>query len=161
MAVMEVALPSGYTADVDALPAVTRAKEVKRIDTSEGDTNVIIYMDRITRDELCLTVPAHRNYKVANHKPVPVTVYDYYNRQQSARMFYEPTLAQSCDICEGDECGSSCNALTDGKDQNGVREKEPLQDKSAAATAFSQIMTVTHIFLFILLSSILRSKMHL
>ena len=47
MAVMEVALPSGYTADVDALPSVTRAKEVKRIDTSDGDTNVIIYMDRV------------------------------------------------------------------------------------------------------------------
>lgn len=48
MAVMEVALPSGYTADVDALPSVTRAKEVKRIDTSDGDTNVIIYMDRVS-----------------------------------------------------------------------------------------------------------------
>jgi hypothetical protein len=48
MAVMEVALPSGYTADVDALPAVTRAREVKRIDTSDGDTNVIIYMDRVS-----------------------------------------------------------------------------------------------------------------
>lgn len=47
MAVMEVALPSGYTADVDALPAISRAKEVKRIDTSDGDTNVIIYFDRV------------------------------------------------------------------------------------------------------------------
>jgi len=68
---------------------------------------------QITRDELCLTVPAHRNYKVANHKAVPVTVYDYYNRQQTARMFYEPTLARSCDICDGDECGSSCNEFHD------------------------------------------------
>jgi len=132
MAVMEVALPSGYTADVDSLPAVTRAKEVKRIDTSDGDTNVIIYMDRITRDELCLTVPAHRNYKVANHKPVPVTVYDYYNRQQSARMFYEPTLARTCDICEGDECGSSCNSLTSGGGKG--REKEELQAAGSQAS---------------------------
>lgn len=44
---MEVALPSGYTAEVEALPSITRAKEVKRIDTSDGDTNVIIYMDRV------------------------------------------------------------------------------------------------------------------
>lgn len=48
MAVMEVALPSGYTADVDALPSISRAKEVKRIDTSDGDTNVIIYFDRVS-----------------------------------------------------------------------------------------------------------------
>lgn len=47
MAVMEVDLPSGYVADVDALPSVTRAKEVKRIDTSNGDTNVVIYFDRV------------------------------------------------------------------------------------------------------------------
>ena len=58
-----------------------------------------------------MTVPAHRNYKVANHKPVPVTVYDYYDRSQTARLFYEPTRARTCDICDGDECGSSCNSL--------------------------------------------------
>lgn len=90
MAVMEVDLPSGYSADVDALPSIARAKEVKRIDTANGDTNVVIYFDRITRNEVCVTVPAHRTFKVANHKPVPVTLYDYYDRSQTARVFYEP-----------------------------------------------------------------------
>ena len=47
MAVMEVDLPSGYVADVDALTSIPRAKEVKRIDTRNGDTNVVIYFDRI------------------------------------------------------------------------------------------------------------------
>lgn len=47
MAVMEVELPSGYVADVEALPSQTRAKEIKRLDTSNGDTNVIIYFDRV------------------------------------------------------------------------------------------------------------------
>ncbi|CAM6001992.1 unnamed protein product, partial [Sphagnum balticum] len=46
MAVMEVELPSGYVADVDHLHSVTRAKEVKRIDTTNGDTNVVVYFDR-------------------------------------------------------------------------------------------------------------------
>ena len=72
-----------------------------------------MFAQQITRDELCLTVPAHRNYRVANHKPVPVTVYDYYNREQSARLFYEPYRAKTCDICEGDECGPSCNSVPD------------------------------------------------
>lgn len=35
-------------------------------------------------------------------------------------MFYEPTLAPTCKICEGDECGSSCNSVGDGK--NGDRK---------------------------------------
>lgn len=45
---MEVELPSGYVADVEALPSVTRAKEIKRIDTERGDTNVVIYFDRVS-----------------------------------------------------------------------------------------------------------------
>ncbi len=45
---MEVELPSGYVADVEALPSITRAKEIKRIDTANGDTNVVIYFDRVS-----------------------------------------------------------------------------------------------------------------
>jgi len=58
----------------------------------------------MTRDELCLTVPAHRTTKVANYKSVPVTVYDYYNRLESARMMYEPRQSQICEICTDDDC---------------------------------------------------------
>jgi len=111
MAVMEVELPSGYLADVDALPSITRAKVVKRIDTANADSTVVIYFDRMTRNEVCLTVPAHRVYKVANHKPVPVTLYDYYDRSQAHRVFYEPLRARTCDICEGDDCTEGCNIV--------------------------------------------------
>ncbi len=45
---MEVELPSGYVADVEALSSITRAKEIKRIDTAKGDTNVVIYFDRVS-----------------------------------------------------------------------------------------------------------------
>ncbi len=45
---MEVELPSGYVADVEALLSITRAKEIKRIDTANGDTNVVIYFDRVS-----------------------------------------------------------------------------------------------------------------
>ena len=44
---MEVELPSGYNADVDALPAATRAKEVKRVDTANNDGTVYVYLDRV------------------------------------------------------------------------------------------------------------------
>lgn len=49
MAVMEVELPSGYNADVDALPAATRAKEVKRVDTANNDGTVFVYFDKVYR----------------------------------------------------------------------------------------------------------------
>lgn len=109
MAVMEVELPSGYVADVEALPGLRGTKHVKRVDTNNGDTKVIIYFDKVTRDELCLTVPAHRVYMVSNNKPVPVSIYDYYNRQQAARIFYEPKPASSCDICDSDTCKQACS----------------------------------------------------
>ena len=37
-------------------------------------------------------MPAHRTHRVANNKPVPVTVYDYYDRQQTSRVLYEPRM---------------------------------------------------------------------
>lgn len=110
MAVMEVELPSGYVADVEALPGLKRTKEIKRIETAEGDTKVIIYFDKVTRNEICLTVPAHRASKVSNNRPIAVSIYDYYNRQQTARIFYEPDQASSCDICDQDTCSALCSS---------------------------------------------------
>ncbi|KAI7686937.1 Antigen -like protein [Sarcoptes scabiei] len=111
MAVMEVELPSGYNADLEALPAITRAKVVKRVETSNNDETVFVYLDRVTRDEVCITVPAHRTHHVANNKPVPVTIYDYYDRSKLSRIFYEPELVTFCDICPQEEiaCKTRCS----------------------------------------------------
>ncbi|KAG8196513.1 hypothetical protein JTE90_012327 [Oedothorax gibbosus] len=114
MAVMEVGLPSGFQADTETLPAIKKLQKVKRVETSDGDTNVVIYFDRIGGEEMCVHVPAYRNFKVANQKPVPVRVYDYYDLSKSARMFYEPKLVSLCNLCEGSDCGSGCNELSDG-----------------------------------------------
>lgn len=110
MAVVEVDLPSGFVADSEAISSLRRTKEIKRVDKSEGDTKVIIYLESVTRDEICFTIPAHRTTKVSNNKPVPVTIYDYYNRQKTARIFYEPQIASSCDICDSESCKSSCSS---------------------------------------------------
>jgi CD109 antigen len=110
MAVAEIELPSGYAADAEALQSLKRHAQVKRVETQEGETRVLVYLDRVGRDELCFTVPAHRSSRVANNKPVPVTIYDYYRREQAARIFYKPPAASSCDICESDSCSESCSA---------------------------------------------------
>lgn len=95
---------------------------------------------------MCVTVPAHRNYKVANHKAVPVTVYDYYNRIQTARMFYEPTLARSCDICDGDECSESCNTVTGkGSEGGSGQDKDKLQIIHSSSTKRVQIGSIIYL----------------
>ena len=47
MAVMEVELPSGYIADFDPTSNEIRVPGVKRIDTENGDTKVVIYFDQV------------------------------------------------------------------------------------------------------------------
>lgn len=47
MAVMEINLPSGYTVDKDSLPAILKTKDVKRVDTKNGDSGVDIYFDKV------------------------------------------------------------------------------------------------------------------
>nr|BAK64112.1 thioester-containing protein [Hasarius adansoni] len=111
MAVMEVGLPSGFQADSETFPAIKKLDKIKRIETQNGDTNVVIYFDRIDGNEMCVNVPAFRNHKVANQKPVPVKVYDYYDLAKSARMFYEPRVVDVCSLCESTDCPDTCNKV--------------------------------------------------
>jgi CD109 antigen len=47
MAVMEVSLPSGFTVDRDSLPSLEISSHVKRVETRNGDTMVILYFDKV------------------------------------------------------------------------------------------------------------------
>lgn len=79
MAVMEIEFPSGFTADTDSLPSLETYENVKRVETKNGDTNVVLYFDSLDRKETCPTLTAYRTHKVANQKPAAVRVYDYYD----------------------------------------------------------------------------------
>lgn len=79
MAVMEVEFPSGFTADTDSIPDIMASKNVKKVETKNGDTVVIVYFDHIGEVELCPTFVAVRSHKVAKQKPASISVYDYYD----------------------------------------------------------------------------------
>ena len=134
MALAEVELPSGFVADAEALPGLLRSqRRVKRVDTAEGETRVLVYLDKVTRDqEVCFTVPAHRSSKVSNNRPVPVTIYDYYDRKRAARIFYEPRQASSCDICEPDTCSEQCSRGAFLRQQAGRLLALPHEQRQAA-----------------------------
>lgn len=82
MAVMEVAFPSGFTVDLDTLPFLETFYGVKRVETKEGDTVVIMYFDNLDSNKVCPALTAYRTHKVANQKPAAVTVYDYYDNSK-------------------------------------------------------------------------------
>ncbi|KAI9585832.1 hypothetical protein GQX74_001679 [Glossina fuscipes] len=107
MAVMEVALPSGYVADSEKLNDILAADRVQRIDTESSDTKVIVYLDGLVEDEqVCVTIVADKAFAVAKQKPVPVTLYDYYNSAYRGTEYYR-IESSLCDICEGDDCGTA------------------------------------------------------
>ncbi|XP_067205128.1 thioester-containing protein 1 allele R1-like isoform X2 [Linepithema humile] len=108
MAVMEVSLPSGFTVDRDSLPSLEISSHVKRVETKEGDTMVVLYFDKMVKQEYCPTVSAFRTHKVAKQKPVPVSIYDYYDSSRRARVFYEARKTTLCDLCEDEDCEDLC-----------------------------------------------------
>lgn len=79
MAIMEVSLPSGFTADIDSLPSLEVSQNVQKVDTKNDYTTIVLYFNNLTRYEYCPTVSAFQTHKVAKQKPVSVIVYDYYD----------------------------------------------------------------------------------
>ncbi|KAF5298450.1 hypothetical protein FQR65_LT01229 [Abscondita terminalis] len=108
IAVMEVNLPSGFTADIDSLPSLEVSQNVQKVITKNEDTTVVLYFNNLTTNEYCPTVSAFRTHKIATQKPVPVIVYDYYDSSRRARVFYKIKRITLCDICENEECGNQC-----------------------------------------------------
>ncbi|BET03017.1 thioester-containing protein [Nesidiocoris tenuis] len=111
MAVMEVTLPSGYTIDNDGIKSLKLTNNVKRVETKDDDTIVVLYFDNVTKEKLCASISADRTFKVAKQRPVPVTIYDYYDTSRRATEFYSPPAVQLCDICDGDDCLPCDNQL--------------------------------------------------
>ncbi|XP_057670871.1 thioester-containing protein 1 allele R1-like [Diorhabda carinulata] len=117
MAVMEVTLPSGFTADIDALPSLELSENVQKVETRNKQTKILLYFNNLTNIEYCPTVSAYRTHKMANLKPVPVVVYDYYDSSRRARVFYLPPVTHVCDLCqEEDDCESICAAQPNARE---------------------------------------------
>jgi hypothetical protein len=49
------------------------------VQASVYTTQYLYHLFQMTRQEYCPTVSAFRTHKVAKQKPVPVTIYDYYD----------------------------------------------------------------------------------
>ncbi|XP_072395001.1 thioester-containing protein 1 allele R1-like [Diabrotica undecimpunctata] len=116
MAVMEVTLPSGFTADIDALPSLELSENVQRVETRNKMTKVLLYFNNITNIEYCPTISAYRTHKTAKQKPVPVVLYDYYDSSRRARVFYRGPATHLCDLCEEEDCESVCKAEANARE---------------------------------------------
>ncbi|KAJ6649480.1 CD109 antigen [Pseudolycoriella hygida] len=109
MAVMEIDFPSGYQFDGDQRSALESLESVKKLETRNDDTQIVLYLERLTTEKLCPAVRAIRSHKVAHQKPAAIIVYDYYDTTRKSRVFYNTNESSLCDICESN-CPDKCNA---------------------------------------------------
>lgn len=113
MALLQITLPSGYTATTDELmndPDLVGSNHVSNVQTQNGDTIIIIYFEYLDASQTCIEVDATLTTNVADQKPSSITIVDYYDTTRKASIFYEPPSLTQCDICDGDDCDAlNCN----------------------------------------------------
>lgn len=135
MAVVEVELPSCFVADLQTIQEKLKDNtDVKKIETKNGNTVVVFYLDNVGPIQICLQVIAYRMCQIADEKPVSVQVYDYYNNSEYWRSenilskfnvlpfsnnfnfpvnrkteFYQTKSKDLCRICVEDECKKACS----------------------------------------------------
>ncbi|XP_043656649.1 CD109 antigen isoform X2 [Drosophila teissieri] len=108
MAVMEIALPSGFVGDAESLGKIQAVDRVKRVETKNSDSTVVVYFDSLTPGDVrCLPVEASKAHAVAKQKPAAVSLYDYYDTERKATEYYQ-VQSSLCDICDGADCGEGC-----------------------------------------------------
>uniref|UniRef100_A0A674JY67 CD109 antigen n=1 Tax=Terrapene triunguis TaxID=2587831 RepID=A0A674JY67_9SAUR len=112
MALMEVDLLSGFSVSPDF---ISLDDPVKKVEKDNGKVN--LYLDSLNETQVCVDIPAVRDFKVANTQSASVTIVDYYEPRRRAVRSYNSEVMQgltSCVFCEND-C-SLCKRDTDSND---------------------------------------------
>ncbi|KAJ7427634.1 CD109 antigen [Willisornis vidua] len=73
MVLMEVGLLSGFSVSPDFIPL---DNTVKKMEKDNGKVN--LYLDSLNATQVCVDIPAARDFKVSNIQDASVTVLDYY-----------------------------------------------------------------------------------
>ncbi|KAH8266701.1 hypothetical protein KR018_011420 [Drosophila ironensis] len=108
MAILEVSLPSGYTADEESFQEIREIERVRLVETKNGDSVVVIYFENLAKNQTkCIPIEAFKTHAVANQKPSSVVLYDYYDTNKKATEYYSID-SKLCDICDNAECKSKC-----------------------------------------------------
>ncbi|KAK4317436.1 hypothetical protein Pmani_011444 [Petrolisthes manimaculis] len=95
MAVMEINLISGYIPDKEDLKAIVSANNtIKRYEVD--GSKISLYIDEITREQLCVNLRALREVEVEDYKPGSVILYDYYQPEFSVRKTYRFPPTDEC-----------------------------------------------------------------
>ncbi|XP_063063228.1 alpha-2-macroglobulin-like protein 1 [Engraulis encrasicolus] len=87
MAIVDVAMLSGFSADADSVESLKRSLLVDRVD--KKDDHILVYLTQVPKEmKLRYQLTIRQDLPVSNLKPAVVKVYDYYQPSDQAEAEY-------------------------------------------------------------------------
>ncbi|XP_075304748.1 CD109 antigen-like [Odontesthes bonariensis] len=127
MVILDVSILSGFS----LFPGVAvQANFIKKVERTPE--KVILYLDSLTKTEVCIQLPMVRHYKVASVKDAMVQVYDYYEPTRKATRSYNSDILRNTDSCFF--CGEYCALCWPGIT---ITVNPPLLSKTVSGATFS------------------------
>ncbi|XP_077146005.1 CD109 antigen-like [Ranitomeya variabilis] len=102
MVLLEVGLLSGFTLSPMGIPTTDTIKMVEL-----KDDNVFLYLDSVSYEEICISVPLVRFSSVASSQDAVVKISQYYEPSNFAIQTYNSLTLKNTSFC--DFCGPDCN----------------------------------------------------
>ncbi|KAK6297263.1 hypothetical protein J4Q44_G00318460 [Coregonus suidteri] len=102
MAILDVGLLSGFILTQDGIET---NDVVRRVETPPG--KVILYLDSVMTEEMCVKIPLIMDFKVANVQDATVLIYDYYEPRRKTVRTYQSYWRNDMDACSF--CGEDCS----------------------------------------------------
>ncbi|XP_029610469.1 CD109 antigen [Salmo trutta] len=102
MAILDVGLLSGF---ILAQDGIETNNVVRRVETPSG--KVILYLDSVTTEEMCVKIPLVMDFKVANVQDATVLIYDYYEPRRKTVRTYQSYWRYDMGACSF--CGEDCS----------------------------------------------------
>lgn len=101
MVILDVGFLSGFKLSPTGIPTNDILKLVE-----PKDDKVYLYLDSVSTDEICISVPLIRVASVAGSQDSVVTIYEYYNPRNTATQTYNSLTMEKISYC--DFCGFNC-----------------------------------------------------
>ncbi|XP_071355028.1 CD109 antigen-like [Trachinotus anak] len=107
MVILDVGMLSGFSLSPGAAAPTDLIRKVEIL-----PEKVNLYLDSLTKSEVCVGLPVIRNYKVAHIQDAEVQVYDYYEPARKAVRTYNSDFLHNMDSCFF--CGTDCDHCRPG-----------------------------------------------
>ncbi|XP_029937820.1 CD109 antigen-like [Myripristis murdjan] len=106
MVMVDVSMLSGFALATET----TTTSLIRKVETSPG--KVSLYLDSLTKSEVCIRLPLIRVYRVAHVQDAVVEVYDYYEPRRRATRTYNSDIMHNMSSCVF--CGQDCSECRTG-----------------------------------------------